>query len=256
MCGKLCLPKSNPVFALLSLEKWDKAAKEARKTPSYAKESFKVKGFYDNDVAPKINALQLACGLQGPTEVIEVLGSVYPAACAQADSKYQRLALHVATMNGSSPKTVNALLKLDAKTASKADIHGRLPLHYACKDSLNGLQNVRVLLKVFPEAARTPDNNGFLPLHVACLSGASPQLIRMLIRAAPESIFFKTEKGGTPVSCARRSKGDAQDEVIGLLQRLAEEVDYQVGGDKASRDGSFSTSMTGSVGSSQMIMSR
>jgi ankyrin repeat protein len=254
MCGTLELPESNPLFALLHSKKWERAAKEARKSPSFAKQSYKVPGFYDNQVAPRVNALQLACALKAPPEVIEVLGSVNPAACSEVDSRYQRRALHVAVMNGASPKTVNALLKLDPKSAGVGDIHGRLALHYACKDSMNGVENVRQLLKVFPEAAQVADHNGFIPLHVACRRGESIPMIRILIRAAPNSIFTKTKKGSTPLSCARQVKGGAREELVGMLERLAEEavLNIEVKSRRGSGwgkmvDGFSSTSFTKSV---------
>jgi len=180
-----------------------------------------------------------------------------PVASSEVDSKYQRLALHVAVMNGSSPKTVNVLLELDPKPAGVGDIHGRLAIHYACKDSVNGVENVRHLLKVFPEAVQMADHNGFLPLHVACRHGESLPMIRMLIRDAPDSIFAKTKKGSTPMSCAKQVKGGAQEELVGMLERLTEEAFCKSVGSDCDKnvDRSFSTCFTGSVSSHQSIES-
>jgi ankyrin repeat protein len=227
MCGSLVLPESNPLFALLKKEKWDRAVKEARRTPSFAKETFQVGGFYENKTSAKINALHLACGLRAPPEVIQALVAVHPDAVSEVDSRYRRLPLHIAVMNGASPKTVNALLELNPKTASAKDILGRIPLHYACKekDTQNGEQkSARHLIQSYPGGALVSDTNGFLPLHVACRCGTSLTVIRMLIQASPESMFAKTKKGSTPAICAKQhSDGGFQANVIGILERCAEE---------------------------------
>jgi hypothetical protein len=226
MCGSLELPESNLLFASLKNEKWDRAVKQARKRPSFAKEAYKVGGFFEFRISARINALHLACALQAPSEVIQALVAVHPDGVIEVESRYQRLPLHIAIMNGASPETVNALLKPNPKTARAKDIHGRIPLHYACKEDTNTrVQNALYLIKVYPEGALVSDTNGFLPLHVASRCGTSMTVIRMLIRASPKSMFAKTTKGSTPAAIAKQAnKGnDLQEEIVGILERSADE---------------------------------
>jgi hypothetical protein len=262
MCGTLELPESNPLFALLHKKKWNQAAKEAhRGSAMFAKQMFNVGGFYDNKIAARINALQLACALEAPSNVIEALCNAYPDGMEEVDSSYQRNALHIAVLNGASPSTVQALLKLNPGVARARDVHGRLPIHYACKEDSNGEKNAFHLLKVFPEAAVVADINGFLPLHVACQFGTSVPVVRMLIRASPKSIHAKTKRGSTALMCAKKVKArDMQEELVGILERCAEETSDRemkvAAGQQYKSDDSTLSSSTASMSSLFSIESR
>lgn len=214
----------NLVFSLLQDHKWDRALKEAKKTPRLCKDLFHVGGFYDGQIASRVNALHLAAALGAPPEVIQGLAAIHPGAAFQVDRKYGRIPLQIAVMSGAPTATVGALLKIDPKTAKERDNNGRVALHYACKDHAGGEASTRLLLRAYPEGALVADDSGFLPLHVACRYGTSLAVIRMLIRAAPESMLAKTKKGSTPMVCARTSKGGLGEEIVGILERCAEET--------------------------------
>jgi len=213
----------NPVFDLLQDRNWERALKEAKKSPKLCKELYHAQGFYDGQISSRVNALHMASAVGAPPEVIQGLAAFNPGAAFQVDRKYGRIPLQIAVMTGASAATVGALLKIDTKTAREKDNNGRVALHYACKDPVGGESSTRLLLRAYPEGAMVADDSGFLPLHVACRYGTSLSVIRMLIRAAPESMLRKTKKGSTPMVCAKTSKGGLGEEIVGILERCAEE---------------------------------
>jgi hypothetical protein len=151
--------------------------------------------------------LHAACKHQAPPTTVGALYEAHPSIVKEPAATYQRVALHVAVMNSAPQRTISALLKLYPGAAGMQDAHGgRLPIHYARKDTVNGESNIRYLLKAYPESTEVADDNVFLPLHVACRCGASMGAIRMLIRTAPETILRKTNKGSTPIHCAKQNK--------------------------------------------------
>jgi hypothetical protein len=214
---------SNEVFALLQDHKWDKALKEAKKSPKLVRELYQVGGFYDGQISSQVNALHMAAALGAPPELIQGLSTLHPGGAFQVDKRYGRIPLQIAVMSGAPATTVSALIKLDPKTARQKDSNGRIALHYACKDPMSGESSTRFLIRAYAEGADVSDDSGFLPLHVACRYGSSLLVIRMLIRASPKSMLSKTKKGSTPLSCAKTSKGGLGEEIVGILERAAEE---------------------------------
>lgn len=220
MCGER--DDHNLVFQLLRNKKWDAAVLEARKNPRLARELFKVVGFYDNRIDSRVTALHMAATMGAPTGVVQGLLSVHPGAPYHRDSYYGRIPLHVAVLSGACD-IVSQLLKIDPKIAGQRDENGRIALHYACKEKKGGELSTRLLLRAYPEGAVVADEGGFLPLHVACRYSTSLSIIRMLIRAAPDSLVTKTKKGSTPIICGHSNKGGLGNEIVGILQRSLEE---------------------------------
>jgi len=216
--------EANKVFDLLQEEKWERALKEAQKNPALVRDLYLVEGFYDGKITSHVNALHMAGALGAPANVIQVLSNVYPPAAIESDKKYGRNPLHIAVMAGANIETISALLRADVKAARQQDNNGRVPLHYACKDQKNSESTTRLLLRAYPEGALVADESGFLALHVACRYGKSINVIRMLIRASPDSLMMKTKKGNDPMSCARGNKCGMTEETMGILQRFLEEI--------------------------------
>ncbi len=212
----------NHVFQLLQEKKWDEAIQEARRNPRLARELFNVLGFYNGKITSKITALHLAAALEASEEVIQGLVSIHPGATLHQDSYYSRVPLHIAVLSGAS-FVVSQLLKIDSKAAEQRDNNGRIPLHFACKEKKSGEVSTRLLLRAYPEGALVADEGGFLPLHVACRYSTSLSVIRMLIRAAPDSLLAKTKKGSTPMMCGQTNKCGLGEEIVGILERCAEE---------------------------------
>jgi Ankyrin repeats (3 copies) len=216
--------ESNKVFDLLQEELWEKALKEAQRNPALVRDLFLVDGFYDGKITSRVNALHMAGALGAPAEVIQGLAAVYPPAATELDRKYGRNPLHIAVMSGSPAHTISALLIVDQKASRQKDHNGRIPLHYACKDQKNSETSTRLLIRAYPEGAMVADDSGFLALHVACRYGQSLNVIRMLIRASPESLHMQTKKGSTPLACAQGNKCGMRDEISGILERFLDEV--------------------------------
>lgn len=196
--------------------------REAKRFPKFARDLFMVVGFYEGKISSKVNALHVAAAEGAPSEVIKNLASIHPGGLTQRDSYYNRIPLHVAVLSGSID-TVTCFLKLDLKAAEQRDDNGRVALHYACKEGEGGEMLTRLLLRAYPEGATVADEGGFLPLHVACRYSESLAVIRMLIRAAPESLWAKTRKGSTPLSCAHGNKSGIGPDIVGILERCTEE---------------------------------
>lgn len=213
---------ANSVFYLLRKKKWDVALREAKRYPKFARDLFMVVGFYEGKINSRVNALHVAAAEGAPSEIITSLVSIHPGGLSQRDSYYSRIPLHVAVLSGSID-TVICFLKLDPKTAEHRDDNGRVALHYACKELNGGETLTRLLIRAYPDGATVADEGGFLPLHVACRYSASLSIIRMLIRAAPESLSTRTKKGSTPLSCAHGNKSGIGPDIVGILERCAEE---------------------------------
>ena len=221
--------ETNKVFDLLQEGKWDKALKEAQKNPALVRDLYLVNGFYDGKITSRVNALHMAGALGAPPEVIQGLATVYPPGAIELDRKYGRNPVHIAVMSGAHAETISALLRIDAKAARQKDHNGRIPLHYASKDQKNSESSTRLLLRAYPEGATVADESGFLAIHVACRYGKSSNVIRMLVRASPESLKVKTIKGSTPLVCAEGNKCGMSEDFSGILQRFQEEMDERAG---------------------------
>jgi ankyrin repeat protein len=199
----------NPLFMLLDTKSWSAVLQQLQANPSLAKGAIKMAGFYGvKKITTTANALHIACKHNAPIDVIKAfLIQANSHAASEKDSSYQRLPLHIATLNQCSSRVVGALVKEYLKAVKIQDVHGRLPIHYACKDRVNGERTLQHLLKVYLDSAHVADDQGFLPLHVACRSSMLMVVINMLLRVAPESILAKTNNGATPVHCAKNVKG-------------------------------------------------
>jgi hypothetical protein len=240
--------ESNKLLSLINRRDWDRAVAVARRSPAAARELCTIEGFYDGRFPSRVSALHLACALGPPPDVLQAVYNAHPAAVGAVESTYGRLPLHLAVLNGITTESLNLLLKLYPQGAKVQDVHGRLPIHYACKgrpgqmttadppagpgplDSPGGLaieKNAVNLLRAYPDCVYVADFHGFLPLHVACRSALSRTIIRTLIRAAPDTILKKTAKGSTAIDCARNGKSGGsladRQEIVGMLERCVEE---------------------------------
>ena len=217
-------PEGSILFQLLKTKQWEEAKVEAKKSTLTLRKACKVDCFYDNKTAANVHAMHVACANQAPPDVIQTLHDIYPHAVTMPDSAYQRLPLHVAVIFNAPPKTVSLLLNLNGRAARVQDLLGRLPIHYAVKDPVSGERSTRLLLKANPDSCRAADDQGLLPVHVACLCGMSMTMVRMFIRAAPETILAKSNDGSTPAECAKLQLGPNQAIIVDLLERCQEET--------------------------------
>lgn len=235
--------ESNKLLSLINRREWDRATSVARRSPTTARETCTIEGFFDGRFPSRVAALHLACALRAPPSVIQALYSAHPSAVGEVESTYGRLPLHLAVLNGIPTDSLHVLIKLYPQGAKVQDVHGRLPIHYACKgrsgqtvdssrtdqSSLDVVieKNVLNLLRAYPDSVYVADFQGFLPIHVACRSALSRTVIRTLIRTAPDTILRQTSKGSTAIDCAKngRSGGSTSDrqDIVGMLERCVEE---------------------------------
>jgi ankyrin repeat protein len=208
----------NSLFVLIEQRKWKDIDKAMDLFPGMGSETFDIPDFYDGKTSSKVTALHLACKYQAPPAVINSLYKENPRQVVLVDSKYQRTALHIAVMNGIEVKSLKSLLKYNPKATEVQDALGRLALHYACRSNEEVVKMfVESLAKAHPQGARTADSSGFLPIHVACRCNAPKSIIKLLIRLAPETVFSKTKKGSSVVSCA--TLGKCPDDVMKTLEK-------------------------------------
>ena len=221
-------PMKNLVVEVLISKDWDQATYHAQKGRIYSQRVAKVPNFYGDatKASTDVFALHVACQYKAPLSMIELLHSINPTAITTVDSVYKRTPLHLAAMQGASPKVVAFLLHEHTKAAAIPDALGRLPVHYSCKDKEHGELNTRLLLKAYRNGATKADTNGFLPLHVACRTGMPLETLRVLTGVAPQTIHAKTKKGSTPKSCAMQFEKNQV--VMDLLDRCANSKDGPV----------------------------
>eukprot|EP00956_Cyclotella_meneghiniana_P022048 scaffold41027_cov53-Cyclotella_meneghiniana.AAC.5 len=65
--------------------------------------------------------------------------------------------------------TIKLMVEAHRASVTVADIHGCIPLHYACR--LGDLDIVKYLVDNDKNSLATLDSGGNLPLHHACLAG-------------------------------------------------------------------------------------
>jgi ankyrin repeat protein len=132
------------------------------------------------------------------------------------------LPLHVALYNKASFVVVKILLLAHPKSAEVQNIQGHLPLHIACSVGAS-LELLDLLLLAYPEGIDIKDTFNYLPstylkslvdsiqsnecsflLHNAITGGFSKHLLKLLLRAFPESCIKQDNKGMIPLhhACA------------------------------------------------------
>jgi ankyrin repeat protein len=170
--------------------------------------------------------LHITLRCKASIDVFTMIFQAYPKAI-EVPNKYGRLALHTALVHNASTDVFQMLLEAYPEAAELQSYKGCLPLHYACrypmychKDFLNRLN---LLVSAYPEGINVQDMDGKFPscnlklgvlesdyteplylLHEAVKGGLSTHLIKLLIRAFPESCATKDNDGMVPLhhACA------------------------------------------------------
>lgn len=115
---------------------------------------------------------------------------------------------------------VQSWLHRDAEARYRADIHGRLPIHYAVlSESRGAYEIVRCLLFGMDDdnndesscqnQLSTRDKNGRLPIHLAsALPSCRAEILNLLIEKHPESLLQADEDGRLPWHYGECSRQD------------------------------------------------
>jgi hypothetical protein len=164
--------------------------------------------------------LHMMCKLDNPPhDIIAELVAAAPETVSWTDS-HGWLPLHHACANGASTEVLKILAEAYPDGKTTQDNQDRTPLHfYATRkpDSPTSMaSNVHMLSDT--GAAELPDRGGMLPMHYACAYGTSPQVLKVLTEAYPDSLTAKENKGRTPMHLAMvNAHRDASPGVISFL---------------------------------------
>lgn len=118
-----------------------------------------------------------------------------------------RNCLHLATKFHLSDEVIAYVLVKTPGAVLSQDYFNRLPLHYAISN-IASVDMVKKLIATHPITVRAGDDIGWTPLHVACSHSPSLDIVKFILGSFPEGIVLKTNKGLTPVGCARQNTSD------------------------------------------------
>lgn len=142
--------------------------------------------------------------------------------------QHQHLPLHIACAFGASREVVDLLIDrhgdpfggLDA-----ADEHGFIPLHYAAYYGKTSLETFQLVLETFPAGAGIFNSYGRLPLHFACRDSRFSAIIGRLLEIVPFSVlsmYTNNDVVWFPYKIASSAAQPA--EVLELLARKQDEA--------------------------------
>eukprot|EP00956_Cyclotella_meneghiniana_P009584 scaffold13228_cov45-Cyclotella_meneghiniana.AAC.4 len=92
--------------------------------------------------------------------------------------------------------TIKLMVGAHHASVTVADIHGCIPLHYACR--LGDLNIVKYLVDNNKNSLATLDSGGNLPLHLACLAG-KPDIINFILNTTDHGVAVRNNAGKLPI---------------------------------------------------------
>eukprot|EP00956_Cyclotella_meneghiniana_P033272 scaffold94875_cov37-Cyclotella_meneghiniana.AAC.2 len=92
--------------------------------------------------------------------------------------------------------TIKLMVGAHHASITVADIHGCIPLHYACR--LGDLNIVKYLVNSDNNSLATLDSRGNLPLHHACLTG-KPDIINFILNTTNHGVAVRNHDGKLPI---------------------------------------------------------
>eukprot|EP00986_Skeletonema_menzelii_P006495 scaffold2472_cov132-Skeletonema_menzelii.AAC.7 len=107
---------------------------------------------------------------------------------------------------------IQCLLEYFPDAASAAITHGKVPLHYACKNkSVSIGKIVKLLMDAAPDSVRNVTDKGHMPLHTLCGNkkmdeAASMHILKLLIEKHPEAVRHADRGGRLPIHFAAGTK--------------------------------------------------
>lgn len=202
---------------LISHEDWKLVMMECKACPRDATKWSVREGFFDGEITSKVLPIHQASALMAPREVIETLVKCYPQGIKMKESAFHRTALHIACQTNAPIETIEALVHFYPEATRIQDSLGRLPIHYACAHEAPSAI-LELLLREFPESCKVGDQNGWLPLHVACRRGVTLYELELLLDNYPLSAVMLTDKGSSPIMCARKVKSSKHEDMVQYLE--------------------------------------
>lgn len=183
-------------------QRWGHAVMMAKSNPEDAKSQV-LFSMDHNEFKIRVLPLHWACMMNPDQDIIDTLLQCYPHSIKMTDSKFYFLPIHFACLKSAKEDIVRMLLIAYPDGACTLGANGRLPIHHACTNGTSPAV-IKTLLEFNPMGSRAVDKFGMLPIHLACLQNAPVEVIRVLLLACPASVYFKTNNGNTPISCAKQ----------------------------------------------------
>eukprot|EP00956_Cyclotella_meneghiniana_P033267 scaffold94837_cov60-Cyclotella_meneghiniana.AAC.1 len=88
--------------------------------------------------------------------------------------------------------TIKLMVGAHRASVTVADIHGYIPLHYACR--LGDLNIVKYLVDNDKNSLATLDSGGNLPLHHACHAG-KPDIVSYILNMTDHGVTVRNNDG-------------------------------------------------------------
>jgi len=128
--------------------------------------------------------------------------------------------LHMACMRQPPKSIVLTMLDVYQSANNKKDsMHGRLPVHYACRFGAS-LEVIMLLFSMNPGSIKERENDGSLPLHLACKQvTTSKEVLYYLIRNYPAGLEMKNNAGNTPLDIAASDQAKITVRTLALLEQ-------------------------------------
>lgn len=118
--------------------------------------------------------------------------ALHPEQIREYADDQRRLPLHIAATQ--SPRATKVVLDLYRQAASRTDIHGRLPLHYAIQSGMLWDDGIQDLIRASPKSFTIPDPKTGLPPFMAAACTETPDLttIFKLLSSNPADLMNYT----------------------------------------------------------------
>ena len=168
----------------------------------------------------ELSPLHLLCKLgYPPTDVIHAFLEAAKDVASWVDV-HGWLPLHYACGYGASTEVLQSLIDAYPESKVVQDNHNRTPLHFYVSRKADSPTVMATNVAILSDtgAASLPECRGMLPMHYACAYGSYPQVLQVLKDFYPEGISAKENKGRTPMHLAMsNAQGEASAAGLGFL---------------------------------------
>lgn len=142
-----------------------------------------------------------------------------------------QMCLHIFVCGNPPPDLMKRLIKLAPDTLIAQHIsNGWTPLHVACFSGAS-CDIIRMLVEARPKSAELKDKVGRLPLHIACGCeySASPNVLKLLLKAYPKAAEIQDNCGSLPlhITCEKEDSSYCLEAVKLLLEAYKEAAKIQ-----------------------------